>query len=71
MSKTQGGLMATINPNHVNLDLHCPIGWFNSQTHILHIKLHHHLPNVQLFEFLSGLLALIYRKKINRLILLL
>ena len=60
MSKTQGGLMATINPNHVNLDLHCPIGWFNSQTHILHIKLHHHLPNVQLFEFLSGLSKQMY-----------
>ena len=36
--------MVTINPNHVDLDLHCPIGWSNSQTHILHIKLHHHLP---------------------------
>ena len=35
--------METINPNHVGLDLHCPIGWSNSQTHILHIKLHHHL----------------------------
>ena len=30
--------MITIDPNHVDLDLHCPIGWSNSQTHILHIK---------------------------------
>ena len=42
------GLMVTINPNQVDLDLHCPIGWSNSQTHILHIKLHLHLPTVHL-----------------------
>ena len=46
--KDTKGLMVTINPNQVDLDLHCPIGWSNSQTHILHIKLHLHLPNVQL-----------------------
>ena len=46
--KDTGRLMVTINPNHVDLDLHCPIGWSNSQTHILHIKLHHHLSTVQL-----------------------
>ena len=40
-------LMVTINPNQVDLDLHCPIGWSNSQTHILHIKLHLHLPTIQ------------------------
>ena len=39
--------MVTINPNHVDLDLHCPIGWSNSQTHILHIKLHLYLLTVQ------------------------
>ena len=50
-----GRLMGTINPNHINLDLHCPIGWSNSQTHILKIKLHHHLPTFQLLSFLSGL----------------
>ena len=42
--------MVTINPNHVDLDLHCPIGWSNSQTHILYIKLHLHLPTVQLLS---------------------
>ena len=47
MSRTQGGLMVTINLHHIDLDLHYPIGWSNSQTHILHIKLHHHLPTVQ------------------------
>ena len=47
--KDTKGLMVTINPNQVDLDLHCPIGWSNSQTHILHIKLHLHLPTVQLF----------------------
>ena len=46
--KDTKGLMVTINPNQVDLDLHCPIGWSNSQTHILHIKLHLHLPIVQL-----------------------
>ena len=46
--KDTKGLMVTINPNQVDLDLHCPIGWSNSQTHILHIKLHLHLPAVQL-----------------------
>ena len=46
--KDTKGLMVTINPNQVVLDLHCPIGWSNSQTHILHIKLHLHLPTVQL-----------------------
>ena len=56
MSRTQGGLMVIKNPNHVDLDLHCPIGWLNSQTHILHIQLHHHLSAVQLFQFLSRLL---------------
>ena len=48
MSRTLGGPMVTINPNHVDLDLHCPIGWSNNQTHILRIKLHHHSQNVQL-----------------------
>ena len=43
--------MVTINPNHVDLDLYCPIGWSNSQTHILHIKLHLHLPTVQLLSY--------------------
>ena len=43
--------MVTINSNHVDLDLHCPIGWSNSQTHILHIKLHLHLPTVQLLSY--------------------
>ena len=38
--------MVTINPNHIDLDLHCPIGWSNNQTHILHIKLHLHLPTI-------------------------
>ena len=37
MSKTLGGLMEILNPNHVDLDLYCPIGWSNSQTHILSI----------------------------------
>ena len=46
--KDTKGLMVTINPNQVDLNLHCPIGWSNSQTHILHIKLHLHLPIVQL-----------------------
>ena len=46
--KDTKGLMVTINPNQVDLDLHCPIGWSNSQTHILHIKLYLHLPTVQL-----------------------
>ena len=47
MSKdTKGDLMVTINPNHIDLDLHCPIGWSNKQTHILHIKLHLHLPTI-------------------------
>ena len=46
--KDTKGLMVTINLNQVDLDLHCPIGWSNSQTHILHIKLHLHLPTVQL-----------------------
>ena len=46
--KDTKGLMVTINPNQVDLDLHCPIGWSNSQTPILHIKLHLHLPTVQL-----------------------
>ena len=46
--KDTKGLMVIINPNQVDLDLHCPIGWSNSQTHILHIKLHLHLPTVQL-----------------------
>ena len=41
--------MVTINPNLVDLDLHCPIGWSNSQTHILHIKLH--VPTVQLLSY--------------------
>ena len=44
-----GKLMVTINLNHIDLDLHCPIGWLYSQIHILHIKLHHHLSSVQLF----------------------
>ena len=43
--------MVTINPNQVDLNLHCPIGWSNSQTHILHIKLHLHLPTVQLLSY--------------------
>ena len=46
--KDTKGLMVTINPNQVDLDLHCPIGWSNSQTHILYIKLHLHLPTDQL-----------------------
>ena len=50
--------MVTINPNHVDLDLHHPIGWFNTKTHILHIKLHQ--PTVQLFEFLSELSKQMY-----------
>ena len=45
--KDTKGLMVTINPNQVNLDLHCLIGWSNSQTHILHVKLHLHLPTIQ------------------------
>ena len=54
MSKdTKGDLMVTINPNHIDLDLLCPIGWSNNQTHILHIKLHLHLPIVQLLSFLA------------------
>ena len=44
--------MVTINPNHVELDLHCPIRWSNSQTCILDTKLHNHLPTVQLLSFL-------------------
>ena len=43
--------MVTINPNLVDLDLHCPIGWSNSQTHILHRKLHLHPPTVQLLSY--------------------
>ena len=38
MSKTLGGLMETLNPNHIDLDLYYPIGWSNSQTHILYIS---------------------------------
>ena len=37
MSKTLGGLMEILNPNHVDLDLYYSIGWSNSQTHILSI----------------------------------
>ena len=37
MSKTLGGFMETLNPNHVDLDLDYSIGWSNSQTHILSI----------------------------------
>ena len=48
MSKTSGGLMETLNPNHIDLDLYYPIGWSNSQTHILNIRLHHHLQTVLL-----------------------
>ena len=36
--KTLGGLMEILNPNHVDLDLYYPIGWSNSQTHILYIS---------------------------------
>ena len=53
MSKTRGGLMGILNPNHVDLDLYYPIGWSNSQTHILHIKLYHYLPTVQCLSFLA------------------
>ena len=53
MSKTLGGLMGILNPTHVDLDLHCPIGWSNSQTHIIHIKLHFHLPTIQFLSFLT------------------
>ena len=38
MSKTLGGLMEILYPNHVDLDLYYPIGWSNSQTHILYIS---------------------------------
>ena len=38
MLKTLGGLMEILNPNHVDLDLYHPIGWSNSQTHILYIS---------------------------------
>ena len=48
MSKTFGGLMETLNPNHIDLDLYYPIGWSNSKTHILYIRLHHHLQTVLL-----------------------
>ena len=37
MSKTLGGLMETLNSNHIDLDLYYLIGWSNSQTHILSI----------------------------------
>ena len=57
---TKGGFMVAINPNHVDLDLHCPIGWSNSQTHILHIKLHLHLPTVQLLSYHVIQLDMIY-----------
>ena len=53
MSKTLGGLMGILNPIHVDLDLHYPIGWLNNQTHILHIKLYHYLPTVQFLSFLA------------------
>ena len=52
--------MVTINPNLVDLDLHCPIGWSNSQTHILHIKLHLHLPTGQLLSYHVIQLDIIY-----------
>ena len=52
--------MVTIDPNHVDLDLHCPIGWSNSQTHILHIKLHLHLSTVQLLSYHVIQLDMIY-----------
>ena len=42
MSKTLGGLMENLNPNHVDLDLYYSIGWSNSQTHPLH-KLHYQI----------------------------
>ena len=50
--KDTGGLMGILNPNHVDLDLYYPIGWSNNQTHILHIKLHLHLPTIQFLSFL-------------------
>ena len=37
MSKTLGGLMEILHPNHVDLDLYYSIGWSNSQTHMLSI----------------------------------
>ena len=37
MSKTLGGLLEILlNPNPIDLDLYYPIGWSNSQTHILY-----------------------------------
>ena len=37
--KDTGRVDGILNPNHVDLDLYYPIGWSNSQTHILHIKI--------------------------------
>ena len=34
--KTLGGLLEILNPNPIDLDLYYPIGWSNSQTHILY-----------------------------------
>ena len=48
ISKTLGGLMETLNPNHVDLDLYYLIGWSNSQTHILYIRFHQLLQTVLL-----------------------